>query len=282
MSLKIKGLNTGILLHEEKFLALALKIRNDNEQTEIFYMQVSVLKDFLMLLQNRLISLVRRAQLDMESLRILAEKANQELAGNIPQIEMNDVQNPDPGRLITSLSASFRDDYFNLLFCLQNEQISHLQIQDVQIEFLIMAISQAMNNAGSQEIAQQITVALDFLPLYDSLFAPDNSMDYSQYQHEGWKMELFNNYILIMYRTETQNGSELLCGSVIKTNVIAGSKEAENIARLFASLSQKLSPYYSQITHIYTQPLEVEKNITPTLEQALRPLAAFRKSLMGE
>ncbi|PXW44445.1 YjeJ-like uncharacterized protein [Klebsiella oxytoca] len=279
MSIMIKGLNTGLLLHEEKFLAVAIKLETDGDKPSLYYMQATVLKDFLMLLQNRLVNLSQKENMGIDEFKLKIENANKEMAAHIPDIQMSDVQQPNLGLRVVSFSVSSGDEGFNILLSLQNGEMSHIRILDSQLGFILIAVSQTLNNLKDQSIVSYFYTGIDFLPLYDILFQPDGSMDYGQYQFDSWKADIFNNCYLIIFQIKNGDSSELLSGGVLKTNVAAGTEELNNIAKSFCALSKKLQQYQPKIINIYTQPLLIDKKSIPSIGESLQPLADFYKSL---
>lgn len=119
MSNYLKGLNTSILLHEENFMALTLKVKTSNAQTHLFHLQGEALRDLMMILQNRLLTLQINSANDQHSLAALIEKASQEMANNLPLIEPQDVEQPDAGSLVSNLSVIFNEHDFKLLLILK-------------------------------------------------------------------------------------------------------------------------------------------------------------------
>lgn len=279
----MNGLNTGILMNEEGFLALVLKIKTSNDQTNLFYLQGEALRDLMMVLQNRLLFLhqkIGNGQIDV-SRRI--ESANQELANNLPVIEPKDVQQPDAGCLVSSIAVSCSEDDFKLLFIQRNGSLYHIKISDTQIQFMMVAIAKALDNVKNNDLISLLTAGINYAPVYDAIFKQDGSIDYSLIETEQWKMDLFNQYILIIYGIESKEGLELRFGAVIKTHNVVNDQEIDVIARNFASRSNKLMQYHHQLAEIKTTVMPFEKDGVPSVNEALQPLANFHKRLrVGE
>lgn len=279
MSNYLKGFNTGILTHEEGFLALALKAKTSNDQTHLFYFQAEALRDLMMILQNRLVSLQNNATPGQQELAALFEKANQELVNNLPVMEQKDVEQPDPGCIVTTLSVSLEEQGFKLLFILKNETLHHIKVSDAQIQFLMMAIARALDLIKNVNLIGLLTANINYVPVYDAEFKQNGAIDYSLLESEPWKLELFNQFMLIIYGIENKDGLELKLGAVIKTHAAVTEQEIDVIARNIASKSKRLMEYTHQLAIIKTKPLAFNKGGTPSPQEALQPLAEFHKAL---
>lgn len=280
MTVKFKGYNTGVLLHQNKFLALAFKVREENDSESIFYMQANVLKDFLMLLQNRLVLFCKNVFFEASQFNASVGNENQALLTEVPVMSQEDIQTPNTDRRIVSLSANFLDNNTNILFTLKNGDFYHFNIGDNQIHFIILALGQALKNSGTNEVTSYLTTGLDFIPLYDVIFKPDGNLNYSQFEIDTWKLDIFSNYILLVYRT---NQDEKFCyGGVIKTNASLGSEELNGIAMAFASSSPKLKDHYPLIENYHAEYLILNKKTMPSTKEALQPLAEFHKRLKNQ
>lgn len=279
MSNFLKGLNTGILTHEEGFLALALKVTISNDQTHLFYFQAEALRDLMMILQNRLLSLQNNTTLDQQELVALIEKANQELVNHLPVIEQKDVEQPDPGCIVTTLSASLEEQGFKLLFILKNETVHHIKVSDTQLQFMMMGIAKALDLIKNVDLIGLLTANINYAPVYDAEFKQNGAIDYSLIEIEQWKLELFNQFMLIIYGVENKDGLELKLGAVIKTHAAINEQEIDIIARNLASKSKRLMQYTSQLALIKAKPLEFNKVGAPSPQEALQPLADFHKAL---
>lgn len=275
----IKGLNTGILIHDGKFLALAFKTKYSADNEEIFYMQADIIKDLLMILQSRLFSLHRNTLASQQNMQLIIEKASKVMSANVPEISQEEIQNPELGRRVASLSASLEENQVKLLFILQNETMHHLKIADSQCGFILFAIGQAINNANIDNLGQYLSIGTNYIPVYDAEFQPSGTIDYSTIESEGWKSELFDQYMLIIFSVEIDSKIENRFGAVIKTNAEIPAEALEQISRHFAMLSQRIASYHSSIKDIKTQPLAFNKITTPSPQEALQPLAEFHKSL---
>jgi hypothetical protein len=278
----LNGLNTGILINDEGFLALALKIKTSNGQTNLFYLQGEVLRDLMMVLQNRAVSLHMKAESSQQDITARVESATQELVNNIPVIEARDLEQPDPGCILTSLSVSFDEDDFKLLLIQKNEALHHIKVSDAQIQFVMVAIARALDNFKSVNLLTQLTSGINYAPVYDAEFNPNGTMDYSILQNEHWKLDLFNQFTLIIYGIENKDGLELKFGAVIKTHAATNEQELDVIARNLASRSKRLMPYTHQLALIKFTAMPFDKDGMPSPKEALQPLAEFHKALRTE
>lgn len=280
MTVKIKGYNTGVLLHQDKFLAVAFKVREENNAESIFYMQANILKDFLMLLQNRLVLISKNVFFEASQFNASVGNENQALLTEVPVMSQEDIQTPNTDRKIVALSANFFDNNMNILFTLKNGDFYHFNIGDNQIHFIILALGQAFKNAGTNDVTSYLTTGLDFIPLYDVIFKSDGNLNYSQFEIDTWKLDIFSNYILLVYRT---NQDEKFCyGGVIKTNATLDSEELTSIAMAFASSSPKLKDHFSLIENYHAEYLNLNKKTMPSIKEALQPLAEFHKRLKNQ
>lgn len=280
MTVKIKGYNTGVLLHQDKFLAVAFKVREENNAESIFYMQANILKDFLMLLQNRLVLISKNVFFEASQFNASVGNENQALLTEVPVMSQEDIQTPNTDRKIVALSANFFDNNMNILFTLKNGDFYHFNIGDNQIHFIILALGQAIKNSGTNDVTSYLTTGLDFIPLYDVIFKPDGNLNYSQFEIDTWKLDIFSNYILLVYRT---NQDEKFCyGGVIKTNATLDSEELTSIAMAFASSSPKLKDHFSLIENYHAEYLSLNKKTMPSIKEALQPLAEFHKRLKNQ
>ncbi|HDK6717890.1 TPA: hypothetical protein M2P09_004287 [Klebsiella quasipneumoniae] len=280
MTVKIKGYNTGVLLHQNKFLAVAFKVREENDSESIFYMQANVLKDFLMLLQNRIILISKNVFFDASQFNASVSNENQSLLTEVPVMSQEDIQTPNTDKRIVALSANFLDNDVKILFTLKNGNFYHFNIHDTQIHFIILALGQAIKNSGINDVTSYLTTGLDFIPLYDVIFKPDGNLNYSQFEIDAWKLDIFSNYVLLVYRSNQDEKYSF--GGVVKTNANLDSEELNSIAMAFASSSPKLKEHYPLIENYHAEYLILNKKTMPSTKEALQPLAEFHKRLKNQ
>lgn len=243
----IKGINTAPIKQGDHLCLMTFKVRDTSDEHRIFYMQVTTLVDFLIILRSRMIKFTQRLT-DKDSL--YQEKAQDDiklLTANIPEIVPAEVMQPDPANLIASITPKFKDDQFSLIIILQNEQVVILEINDTQVEFIILAIQKAIETIDDKETMQIIGSLLDFLLFYSVDLTNLEYLNFKVINHEPWKQHLFSDYLAVLYCFETKQGKEILAGTVIKANVQPDSQEAESIiqrvARLVPMLKALLEKY---------------------------------------
>lgn len=275
----LNGLNTGILMNEQGFVAIAFKVKTSNGQTNLFYMQGEALRSLMMILQNRLVSMHVKIASGQKDKAALIESATQELVNNLPALELKDVEQPDPGCLVSSLSVSLEEDDFKLLLIQKNESLHHIKVADAQIQFMMVAIAKALDNLKNPELVNLLTSGINYAPIYDAEFNQNGSIDYSMVESEHWQLDLFNKYFLIVYGIENQDGFNFKLGAIVKTHAVVNEQELDIIARNLAKRSKRLTPYAQQISLIKTATLDFDKDSLPTPKDALQPLAEFHKSL---
>ncbi|MEB6379551.1 YjeJ family protein [Leclercia adecarboxylata] len=275
----LKGLNTGILMHEQGFMAMALKIKTSHDQTHMFYLQGQELRDLMMILQNRLVSLQTGVVNNQQEMTTSVESTNQELVNHIPVIEQQEVEQPNADYLVSSLSVSFTEHEFKLVLILKNETLHHITISDLQIHFMMLAIARALGNVKSDNLVALFSAGLNYSPIYDAEFNQNGTIDYSLIENEQWKLDLFSQFYLIIYGLENKDGLELKLGAVVKAHAAINEQEMNEIARNFASKSKRLMPYCNQLAMIKSTPLAFEKYGLPSPNEALQPLAEFHKAL---
>lgn len=279
MTNSIHGLNSGLLLNEAGFVALALKVKTSNGQTSLFYIQGEALRDLMMVLQNRLLFVQNNVANGHQEVAEHIEAANHELIKNLPALELKDVEQPDAGFLVNSLAVSFAEDGFKLAIFLKNESLLHIKVSDAQLQFIMVAIARALDNVKNVDLINIFTSGINYAPVYDALFKQDGSIDYSLIEAEQWKLDLFNEYVLIVYGIENKEGFKLKFGAVVKCHKSVNEQEIDIIARNFASKSKKIMPYLNQLAEIKTRVMPFEKVGIPSVNEALQPLADFHKAL---
>ncbi|WP_159566136.1 YjeJ family protein [Budvicia diplopodorum] len=282
MSNIIKGLNTAIVLHENHFLALAMKIKNAADEESLFFFQLPQLHDLLLVLQSQLQRLSIAAVQNGKALTAAVSEAHQNLIAQVPPIDVSEITAPAPGKRVASLAMKPNADQNTLHLILQNERVISLAIMDIQAEFVIRAIIQALNNIKERELIAYLTERLDFLPLYDVDLSNTDSMDYNQYPQEPWKQNLFAHHLALLYCCKTANGEQIICGAVVKTNVQEGTPAAEDIAFRLQKISPHIKKYQGQVTHIFSRQIPAQQGAVLTLEQALKPLHTFYLEKIAE
>lgn len=277
MTISIKGINTGVIRQKNEFVALALKIKEPRNKESLFFLSPLGLRDLLIALESRLYTkhqLSEDARLQYEKER---DKASKKMHENIPLIQEDELRNADINFRINSLML-VNNKGVNLTFSLtlHDGKTHELRVNELQIQVLVHAIIHAINNAGMRELALRITSLLDFLPLYDVDCQQNDNLEYDSYTQPEWKHNLFNHYLAIIYRYKDEKGKVQFCGSVVKTRVLSGSKEAEAITRRLLDFSPRLKKIAGVPCQVFVRTLTSDKAQKLTQDQCLRALHHLR------
>ena len=271
------GFNTAGITFEDRFLALLLKIKQQNGLCQQYYLQAPILLDLLLILQNRLLVAYKRLHEQGETYKEELIAYNESLIANIPAVEMAEIQQPNPERRIMSITLKPGETESALILVLQNEQICTLCIEDRQVEALLTGIQQALKTIDDQELMRYLTSSFDFLMCYTVDLTTQPNIDYQQYPQEEWKMNLFSHYLGVLYCCETEEGKKIVSGAVVKTSVPHLSELENNIVMQLIEKSPKLKAMHAELA-----PCQIFSTIIPSqpgrmlsLEECLRPLHAF-------
>lgn len=271
------GFNTAGITFEERFLALLLKVKKENGFCEIYYLQAPVLADLLLILQSRMAVVFQRLENQGEAYKDELITYNVALVAHIPQVETAEIQQPSPERRIMSITLKPGETQSTLILVFQDEQISTLCIDDLQIEALIIGIQQALKTVGDLELVKYLSSNMDFLMCYTVDLTTQPNIDYQQYPQEEWKLNLFSHYLGVLYCCETEEGKKIVSGAVVKTSVPHLSELENNIVMQLIEKSPKLKAMHAELA-----PCQIFSTIIPSqpgrmlsLEECLRPLHAF-------
>ncbi|HEO9212036.1 TPA: hypothetical protein QIF82_000996 [Klebsiella quasipneumoniae subsp. similipneumoniae] len=271
------GFNTAGITFEDRFLALLLKIKQQNGFCQQYYLQAPILLDLLLILQNRLLVTYKRLHEQGETYKEELIAYNESLIANIPAVEMAEIQQPNPERRIMSITLKPGETESALILVLQNEQICTLCIEDRQVEALLTGIQQALKTIDDQELMRYLTSSFDFLMCYTVDLTTQPNIDYQQYPQEEWKLNLFSHYLGVLYCCETEEGKKIVSGAVVKTSVPHLSELENNIVMQLIEKSPKLKAMHAELA-----PCQIFSTIIPSqpgrmlsLEECLRPLHAF-------
>ena len=271
------GFNTAGITFEERFLALLLKVKKENGFCEIYYLQAPVLADLLLILQSRMAVVFQRLENQGEAYKDELITYNEALVAHIPQVETAEIQQPSPERRIMSITLKPGETQSTLILVFQDEQISTLCIDDLQIEALIIGIQQALKTVGGLELVKYLSSNMDFLMCYTMDLTTQPNIDYQQYPQEEWKLNLFSHYLGVLYCCETGEGKKIVSGAVVKTSVPHLSELENNIVMQLIEKSPKLKAMHAELA-----PCQIFSTIIPSqpgrmlsLEECLRPLHAF-------
>lgn len=271
------GFNTAGITFEDRFLALLLKIKQQNGLCQQYYLQAPILLDLLLILQNRLLVTYKRLHEQGETYKEELIAYNESLIANIPAVEMAEIQQPNPERRIMSITLKPGETESALILVLQNEQICTLCIEDRQVEALLTGIQQALKTIDDQELMRYLTSSFDFLMCYTVDLTTQPNIDYQQYPQEEWKLNLFSHYLGVLYCCETDEGKKIVSGAVVKTSAPHLSEMENRVVVRLIEKSPKLKAMHTALA-----PCQIFSTIIPSqpgrmlsLEECLRPLHAF-------
>ncbi|HFO2056354.1 TPA: YjeJ family protein [Klebsiella pneumoniae] len=271
------GFNTAGITFEDRFLALLLKIKQQNGPCQQYYLQAPILLDFLLILQNRLLMTYKRLQEEGETYKEELIAYNESLIANIPAVEMAEIQQPNPERRIMSITLKPGETESTLILVLQNEQICTLCIEDRQVEALLAGIQQALKTVNDQDIIHYLTANLDFLICYTVDLTTQPNIDYQQHTQEDWKLNLFSHYLGVLYCCETDEGKKIVSGAVVKTSAPHLSELENNVVTRIIEKSAKLKAMHAELApcQIFSTVIPSQPGRMLSLEECLRPLHAF-------
>lgn len=279
MALTIKGLNTGVIRHNDKFIALALKVKSLRNKETLLFFPVLALRDLLIGLEHRLYLQHSLPEQEQEKRQKAKSSHVLKMHENIPAILREELENADVNQRVESLALSDNTEKV-LTFTLKLHNGSHLDLQvgEWQVEVLVMAIIHAINNAEMRELALRISSMLDFLPLYDADCLENGNIEFDTYNQPDWKHNLYNHYLALVYRA----GQSHDCGTIIKTRSQSGSKEAEAISRRLLNFSPRLKKLEGKPCKVFVRTLGTGKAARLTQDQCMRALHNLRMASSQE
>ncbi len=251
------GFNTAGITYEDHFMALLLKVQNQNGLCRTFYLQAPALADLLMVLTTRMSVFLQRLQQSDDTLKEELIAYNNELIANTPAVDMAEVQNPNPELRIMSITLKPGVNESTLILMLQNEQIATLRIEDRQVEALILGINQSLKMVADTKLNEYL--ALDYVLLYTVDLTTQPNIEYQQYAQEEWKLNLFSHHLAVLYSYEQEEGKKVLSGAVIKTSAAHQSDFEKSIVLRLLEKSQKLKQVHSQHT-----PYQIFSKVIPS------------------
>ncbi|ENZ8428887.1 TPA: YjeJ family protein [Klebsiella aerogenes] len=253
------GFNTAGITYEDHFMALLLKVQNQNGLCRTFYLQAPALADLLMVLTTRMSVFLQRLQQSDDTLKEELIAYNNELIANTPAVDMAEVQNPNPELRIMSITLKPGVNESTLILMLQNEQIATLRIEDRQVEALILGINQSLKMVADTKLNEYLALALDYVLLYTVDLTTQPNIEYQQYAQEEWKLNLFSHHLAVLYSYEQEEGKKVLSGAVIKTSAAHQSDFEKSIVLRLLEKSQKLKQVHSQHT-----PYQIFSKVIPS------------------
>lgn len=275
------GFNTASIILENRFLALLLKVRNNNGICQAYYLQAPMLADLLLILQNRLVSVLKLLEDKGDVYRDELIAYNETLISNMPPIEMNEVQQPSPERRIMSITLKPGETSSTLILVLQDEQIATLRIDDMQVEALAMGIQQALNSSRDEEVIKYLGERLDYLMLYAVDLTTVPNVQYQQHVQDEWKLNLFSHYLAVLYCCDTEEGKKILSGAVIKTSAPHLSQSENDIVMHLVEHSQKLKLVHNvhAPSQIFSKVITAQPETMMGLQECLSSLNIFYKEV---
>ncbi|EDW0109421.1 hypothetical protein AYT02_002036 [Salmonella enterica] len=277
MALTIKGLNTGVIRHNDKFIALALKMKSLRNKETLLFFPVLALRDLLIGLEHRLYLPHSLPDQEQEKRQKAKNSHVRKMHENIPAILREELEKADINQRVESLSLSNNaEELLTFTLNLHNGSYLDLQVGEWQVEVLVMAIIHAINNAEMRELALRITSMLDFLPLYDADCLENGNLEFDSYDQPDWKHNLYNHYLALVYRYTDEAGQSHDCGTIIKTRSQSGSKEAEAISRRLLNFSPRLKKLEGKPCKIFVRTLGTGKAARLTQDQCMRALHNLR------
>jgi len=271
------GLNTAVIKNDNHFLALLLKLKDKSGNASLYYMQAPVLVDLMLCLRSRMDIVTKRLSEEGEDYKAELIAANEALLANTPQIEMTEVQQPAPERRVMSITFKPGNTSSTLVTMLPNEHVVMLDIDDMHIEAVMVAIQQALTHAGEEQLLQLIGLNMTYLMLYTVDLTRGDDIDYQHQAHEQWKLNLFSHYLAVLYCYETDQGKNILAGAVIKTSFPHPSNEENQIVMLASKRNLKLKSLEEKypLCQIFTRIIPSQPGKMLSLAECLRPVHAF-------
>lgn len=271
------GFNTSGITLEDRFFALMLKTKQQDQRCQTYYLQVNELADLLLVLRHRMTAVFQRLGAEGDRYREELSAFNEHLLTNTPPVEMSEIHQPNHERRIMSITLKPGTTGSTLILMLQNEQIDTLYIDDMQVEALLIGIYQALQSAGDNTVIEYFDTMLDYLLLYAVDLTQSQNIDYQQYVQNEWRLNLFSHYLGVLYCCDTPQGRKIISGAVIKTSVSHHSEEENSIVMRLLEKSPKLKALHGsyETRQIYSQIIPSQPGKMMTLEECLRPLHAF-------
>jgi hypothetical protein len=280
MPLIIKGINTGVIRHDNNFLALALKVKYQRNKEALFFFPPLVLRDVLIALEHRLFQHAGLSGLQQEQLNREKRSAVKKLHAQIPELTEQELAQANISRRVESVALTGNSESCLLFTLTMNDETqTELQVEENQIELLVIAIVQAINNAGMHELAIRLSSLLDFLPLYDVDCRETGELEYDSYDQPDWKQTLFSHYLALIYRFSDSEGKDITCGAVIKTRSNSDSEEAKAISRRLMNFSPRLGKLKGHACQVFIRAIPHAQPQALSLEQCLRALHHLRASI---
>lgn len=255
----LKGFNTAVIKHEDHFLALLLKVKSQNDICQTYYLQAPQLADLCLILQSRINLVAQRISEEGDTYKEKLNNINEIIIAETPEIEISEIEEPDSGQRITSLTFAPGNASAKIVAVLQNKKTIIFNIDDTQVDALSVAIQQALINSNENDLMQNIYFDMKYLMLYTVDLSKEKSISYQQHIQEDWKTTLYKNYLAILFCFETPQGKKILTGAIVKINSQHPSAETNTIIRRVLDNHSKLN-----VNDEGYSPHEIYSNIMPT------------------
>ena len=241
MAAKIKGVNTGVIRNGDAFIALALKVKKENNATSLFFIPALVLRDIFISLEYRLDRIQRRSAKEQQAFAVRQAEATRRMSENVPPLLKEELEQGDVGQRVAEVIPNLgRKGEIGLGLQMESGKSADLLLDEAQISLFITAVSRAIQNAGMHALSLRLSSLLDFLPLYDADFQPNDSLQYDTYAHPAWKLALFDRTQVMVYHYTDDEGREQCCGTVVKSRTRDDDGRLEAIARRLITFSPRL------------------------------------------
>lgn len=254
----LTGINTGVIHHNEQFMALALKINQQGTQ-QLLLFPALCLRDLYICFEYRLHQQKQRSAKDKAAFEKRQQATTAAMNQNIPPLSQQELREADIRQRVEKIEPQHKNKNALLLhLTLQGGNTLSLLIDDAQIALFIHAISQAINSAGMHKLSLRLASLLDFVPLYDADIKPGGELEYDTYPQPAWKLALFSETLVLVYHYTDEHGEKRACGTVVKARHRGDSKEGQAIAQrllAFSSRLQKVEGKSCQVsvsTHVAT------------------------------
>lgn len=240
MSSIISGINTGVIRHGNRFIALALQI-NLHKQQQLLLIPALPLRDLFICFEHRLHLQSHRSAKDNASFKQQMEAMTAEMHKHIPSLTQEDLMKADVRQRVEKIEPDTQHQHkLGLELTLKGGNTVTLRIADTQIALFVHAISLAFSHAGMHPLSLRLSSLLDFLPLYDASIQPHGELEYDTYPQPAWKLALFSETLALVYTCEDERGEKQVCGTVVKSRIRGDNKEVHAIAQRLLAFSPRL------------------------------------------
>lgn len=273
MAARIKGVNTGVIHRGSEFVALALKVKTENDSAALFFIPALALRDIFISLEYGLHLQALRAPAALDARR---QEATRQMADNIPPLAQAEMVQGEPGQRICAVEPDFScEGEIGLTLLAEDGKSAALALEAAQIPLFITAVSRAIQNAGMHALSLRLSSLLDFLPLYDADFRNDTQLEYDTYTHPAWKLALFDRTLALVYHYTDEQGRERSCGTIVKTRSPSDDERMQAIARRLLAFSPRLKKLEGERCRVSVRALGIKEG-EPSLDDCLKALCLLR------